>query len=304
MKKLISILLALIMAFGTGAVAFAENQTSVPEGYIGIYTAEDLNNIRNNLSGKYILMNDIDLSVYENWEPIGDMENPFTGEIDGNNFSAKNLSLKIDINSEEMITLGLLGVTKSASLSKININNIKIDINYPHNSTFFAGGLTAYCFDSKIELCKVQGEISIVSGGNIYVGGIVGYINDINASTEVNKCVSNVEINVVGENKDFWQPEVAQYTNVGGIVGYSSLAKNIYKCVNKGNITVNSINIGAAGSIAGKCDADVIVKCKNSGEVIILGTCELNETTNSPTLWENILFFFVSLFNKIINVFK
>ena len=34
----------------------------VPEGYIGIYSKSDLNKVRDNLSGNYILMNDIDLT--------------------------------------------------------------------------------------------------------------------------------------------------------------------------------------------------------------------------------------------------
>lgn len=38
---------------------FAE---SVPSGYIPIYTIDDLYGINDNLSGNYILMNDIDLS--------------------------------------------------------------------------------------------------------------------------------------------------------------------------------------------------------------------------------------------------
>lgn len=36
--------------------------TIIPEGYIGIYDIADLYGIRNNLTGKYILMNDIDMS--------------------------------------------------------------------------------------------------------------------------------------------------------------------------------------------------------------------------------------------------
>ena len=44
---------------------------TVPAGYKGIYTAQDLDNIRNNRSGKYILMNDIDLSSWGEWTPIG-----------------------------------------------------------------------------------------------------------------------------------------------------------------------------------------------------------------------------------------
>lgn len=55
------------------------HQKTVPEGYTGIYTAEDLYNVRNDLynawndlTGNYILMNDIDLSSWGSWEPIGD----------------------------------------------------------------------------------------------------------------------------------------------------------------------------------------------------------------------------------------
>lgn len=50
--------------------AFAENE--VPNGYTPVYTAEDLNNIRNNLSGKNILMNDIDLSSFEKMDSYRD----------------------------------------------------------------------------------------------------------------------------------------------------------------------------------------------------------------------------------------
>jgi len=51
------------------------HQRTVPDGYVGIYTAQDLDNMRNNLTGKYVLMNDIDLADWGNWEPIGDGNN-------------------------------------------------------------------------------------------------------------------------------------------------------------------------------------------------------------------------------------
>jgi len=51
------------------------HQKTVPAGYTAIRTATELNNIRNGIiiSGntyRYILMNDIDLSSWTNWEPI------------------------------------------------------------------------------------------------------------------------------------------------------------------------------------------------------------------------------------------
>ena len=65
MKKNISIILAILMCFSCfSMISFAEETdsehiTTVPDGYVGIYTKDDLDNIKLNLSGKYILMNDI-----------------------------------------------------------------------------------------------------------------------------------------------------------------------------------------------------------------------------------------------------
>jgi len=46
------------------------HQKSAPVNYIGIYTSEDLSDVRNNLSSNFILMSDIDLGNWDNWEPI------------------------------------------------------------------------------------------------------------------------------------------------------------------------------------------------------------------------------------------
>ena len=63
---------------------------AIAQGYTVINTAEALQNITNNLSGRYILMNDIDLSGID-WTPIGAKENSFTGgfsgEFNGNGFT-------------------------------------------------------------------------------------------------------------------------------------------------------------------------------------------------------------------------
>ena len=52
-------------------------EEAMAQGYTLIKSSDDLQNIQNDVSAKYILMNDIDLSGYE-WTPVGnnDME-PF-----------------------------------------------------------------------------------------------------------------------------------------------------------------------------------------------------------------------------------
>lgn len=48
-----------------------EGGTGTPEDPYQIATAEQLDAIRNNLGASYVLVNDIDLSNYGNWVPIG-----------------------------------------------------------------------------------------------------------------------------------------------------------------------------------------------------------------------------------------
>lgn len=46
-----------------------------------IWTAEDLNGVRDHLGSEFIQMADIDLSVYEDWEPIGTLDFDFLEEL-------------------------------------------------------------------------------------------------------------------------------------------------------------------------------------------------------------------------------
>lgn len=59
-----------------------------------VKSAEDLQNINNNLSGSYYLIQDIDLTGVS-FKPIGSAETPFTGTFDGNGHKVTNLTLII-----------------------------------------------------------------------------------------------------------------------------------------------------------------------------------------------------------------
>jgi len=111
-KRLTSILLALAMLVGllpalspqaeaaaddaTALLQEVSTKTSVPSGYTPIYDADDLANIANDMTGKYILMNDIDLSGI-NWKPLEakstkGLTTSFTGILEGNGYTIRNLS--------------------------------------------------------------------------------------------------------------------------------------------------------------------------------------------------------------------
>lgn len=68
---------------------------TVPEGWVGIYTTDDLDAVRNDLSGNYILMNDLTFADGETFTPIGTQESPFMGQFDGNGYVIRNLTIDV-----------------------------------------------------------------------------------------------------------------------------------------------------------------------------------------------------------------
>ncbi len=308
MKKALGIILTFMLCFDVLNVAFAVEANEISGGYTPIYTAEDLNKIRKGLDGKYILMNDIDLSAYENWAPIGTSFERFTGEFNGNGFSINNLSLKSDSETEETNNLGLFGFVYSASIGNLNLKNTVIYVDFPYYSNYYIGSVVAYGSDSKIYSCKAEGMINVVAGGDIYTGGIIGYIDDKNAKTEISECISEMKIDIVGKDESIFKPAVIQYTYVGGIVGFADTGVIINRCINNGDISVNSINVGVTGSIFGYSESIDISECVNSGRIIAKRTCKINETPigemlEEPTLWDRIVDLFKMIFKRIYSFF-
>ncbi len=80
----------------------AERLTEVPEGWIGIYTVEDLDAMRNDLWSNYILMEDLTFDPADfaeggrfegGWTPIGTEEDAFYGIFDGNGHVIQGLEV-------------------------------------------------------------------------------------------------------------------------------------------------------------------------------------------------------------------
>lgn len=106
----------LLSPAGTSAQepSFAGGTGTRDDPYL-IETAEQLDAIRNNLNRHYKLINDIDLSDYDNWEPIGTPSNPFTGVLDGNNCTIRNLNIDIP-NAEDAEAIGLFGAISAPGI--------------------------------------------------------------------------------------------------------------------------------------------------------------------------------------------
>ena len=81
----------------------SERQETVPEGWVGIYTVEDLDNIRNDLGGQYILMNDLTFADgAAPFNPIGTRQEPFTGRFDGNGYVIRGLVIEVEQETPEL----------------------------------------------------------------------------------------------------------------------------------------------------------------------------------------------------------
>ncbi len=262
----LSIILVFVLSFGICSVAIAgENQTTVPEGYIGIYTAEDLNNIRNNLSGKYILMNDIDLSVYESWEPIGTSQTPFTGEFNGNSLAIKNLNIDQKCTQAGFYNFGLFGYCENSSINNLCIINADITAIYGGEETSRCRMGTIVGFGQSVSVtnCVVNGTICAEGFSATEVGGLIGRNHNI---CNIISCVNHSNINIIVSSS-------ATAVYVGGISGVASGNKN--KCCNFGKLNIINNNASPScevklGGIDGKgFEMGMVSDCYNRGSLTI-----------------------------------
>ena len=100
-----------------------ETTTVDNEEYYVLTTEEDLQAIGKQypLSGNYILDNDITLS--DEWTPIGSPDEPFTGIFDGNGCIIDNLTV-----TKKTDDMGFFGAAKDAVIKDVILENANIDV--------------------------------------------------------------------------------------------------------------------------------------------------------------------------------
>ena len=156
-------------------------------------------------------MNDIDLSSYSNWTPLGDGTNSFTGELNGNGFVIDNLSVN-----------GSWGVGLFYDLSGAHIQNLGIEnVNISGHTN--VGALAAISNAGTI-INNVYSTGTINSSHNS--GGVIG---SASGTTITNSC-SSVTIS-------------ASYNCHGGLVGYF-IGSSMENCYATGSIVSGNIQLG------------------------------------------------------------
>ncbi|MEA4832202.1 MAG: hypothetical protein VB118_06265 [Oscillospiraceae bacterium] len=220
--------------------------TEIPEGYTAIYTLDDLETVRQNLSGSYIMMNDINIpdseyapgGRYENgFLPIGNSEKideGFKGIFDGNGHTIFNL--KIDGSSCR--NAGLFASASTSSMmekttepnengedmetynkdtlvfpiiKRLKIDGAELTIS---SETYYAGIISGISFI--IAGCEVKNSvINIMSSYSYYIGGITG------KAFLIDSCISDVSFEFKGTSETI-------HSKVGGLCGFSYAALTSY----------------------------------------------------------------------------
>ena len=237
-----------IMAKQSIAVTAAAETADVPEGYTAITNMEELYAIRSNPSGKYILMNDIDMSETAKggkwdcgtgWAPIP----TFSGTFDGNGHKLMNMHIFGSVSDKA----GFIAVLSSkGTVKNVSFTGVDVDV-----STNYYGTVVAYATKSGILIknCDVDGNISVKSASSSsYVGGIAGCLFSYNSgANEISACSTRGTIE-----------STATYT--GGICGrfyseitekYSNYTNYIKQCYNSADIVGSSFTGGIVGGIKG-----------------------------------------------------
>ncbi len=268
LKRIAVALVVTVLLAMSLPVAFADGFT----GYNCITTKEQLNSIRNSLSAKYYLGNDIEFTeadfapggaFYNNgkgWEPIGaNGSNAFKGVFDGNGHTIKGL--KINAGGGTTNFVGLFGYSTGA-VSNVKLENVKITVS--DSQYAYVGGVAGASSNKNISSCTVSGEVKITGiTVQTVVGGIAGGVY----SGTVSDCFNSAKIDVSN----------CSAVNAGGIAGYSG--SKIYRSGNSGSVSAYGRSDVFCGGICGLADGTntskiAIIDSYNVGTVYADSICD------------------------------
>ena len=175
-----------------------ETSSDLP-GFTLIYTYEDMMKMREDPSGNYQLMNDIDFSG-KTWEPFD-----FSGVFDGCGFAVLNCridSITTDTRttydgnmvSYDTAFAGFFGIVENAEIRNFSLYGLDVDIHTDRDC--FAGGMAGYTDESVIKNCTISGTVSMyINAHQIGTGGAVGFGNG-----EIINCTIDTTQILVDEN--------------------------------------------------------------------------------------------------------
>lgn len=215
MKKSIIMVFLLLCTTTLVKAQFSGKGAGTESDPYQITNADELFEVRNDLSACYKLMNDVDLKQWiqednptQGWSPIGNEDTPFQGTFDGNNKLIKGLYIK----RTTMNNVGLFGHVLQTTIKNLALLTPIVTGNDNVGALVGSAPLVT-AKNSKGMHCNIENIVvfgGVVSGVN-YVGGIVGSLNVTIyvpgvTTAEIIGCFSSSVINAKG-------------TKCGGICG-------------------------------------------------------------------------------------
>ncbi len=297
-----AMVLALVLT-GVGLKAEAASYSgrgSKSDPYL-VETAQQLQDMNNNLSAHYKLANTIDLTGVA-FTPIGSLGAPFTGsfvcELDSDGtpkYAIKNLSVSIVgvpnyadyVTGKSKWQAALFGSTKGATLTNIALLDVKISntvegknqmnsdytIN-PGMDDMSASALVGHAYNSTISGCSATGVIDSRANGT---AGLVGFMQ----GGSLTKSYAKMTIKSTGK----W--------NNGGLVGVLKAGTEISECFADVDLTgaqssavgfdagENSTGGLIGGSGSGTGNGTIVIKnCYSTGSVCESGNSLVGEESS------------------------
>ncbi|MCL2140500.1 MAG: hypothetical protein FWH42_02300 [Dehalococcoidia bacterium] len=264
-KRLLSVFITVCLAIGFAAVYSPSTTAAAPSDFLApidlpeagstpISTRAELEDMANDLNGKYHLTADIDLSGVD-WVPIGSLANPFKGVFDGQGHVITGMTI-----TDSITYAGLFGYTNSATIKNVGMEDSSIDIHHMEASAAaFFGGIAGYC-GGTVTNCYNTGDVNASSDvAEVYAGGIMGRSNN---DVSIENCYNTGDVSASSGNGD---------VHAGGIIGRSNNGDSIENCYNTGDVSASSDGNGDvhAGGIIGcnEIGAIIIKNCYNTGDV-------------------------------------
>lgn len=281
-KKSLALMCALLLSISMVTGCQSQQNESIPaaqssvqeSGFAGgsgtvqdpwqVANAEQMNQVKNQLDGHYVLTADIDLSSVAGFDPIGtftpasekeeDAETPsdktaFTGTFDGGGHTISNVA----VSSKYENGVALFGCIsgENAELKNLTVENITV----ASATGMYVGGIVGYANGKELTNLFLTGDKNSVTG-HFLVGGIVGA-----SHADLKDCKAQASVILSGDN-----------TQGAGIIVGGAEACSVENCEASGTVQAEGNGSYSIGGLAG-CfhDSEYAKNCKADSVTIIAG---------------------------------
>jgi hypothetical protein len=250
------------------AIALVAGMAGCGSPLVEIHDWYDLDAVRDNLKGDYILMNDLDSTTPgyeelaggngnegEGWLPIGTEDDAFAGSLDGQGYEIRDLIICCSGFSH----VGVFGfVDEGGRIEDIGVGYAEVI------GDEAAGGLVAVCYGTVID-CYSMASVD----GRDCVGGLVGENHGTVTDSYCSGTVSGEAVagGLIGQNygtvtDSYFTGSVSGEAGVGGLVGWNWNEGTVSNSHAMGTVICSAV---VAGGLVGVNEGTVTNSCSAGG---------------------------------------